>query len=96
MFIRSYDANFFWQNNITLDGKKIKNFLRKHTKYLGEHINSYDLNNIYQYMNKENPNLFDSKKKKFKIKFDNLGLDNFQNKKEMLPNFSIEITYNLK
>ena len=47
-------------------------------------------------MNKENPNLFDSKKKKFKIKFDNLGLDNFQNKKEMLPNFSIEITYNLK
>ena len=96
MFIRSYDANFFWQNNITLDGKKIQNFLRKHTQYLGEHINSYDLNNIYQYMNKENPNLFDSKKKKFKIKFDNLGLDNFENKKEMLPNFSIEITYTLK
>ena len=96
MFIRSYDANFFWKNNINLDGKKIQNFLRNHTKYLGDHINTYDLNNIYQYMNKENPNLFNSKKKKFKIKFDNLGLDNFKNKKLMLPNFSIEITYYLK
>ena len=95
LFIRSYDANFFWEKNITLDETKIKNFLKSHTKYKGDHIHSYDLNNIYEYMNKENSYLFDSKRKKFKIKMDSHGLDNFQMKNQPNSNFVIEITYYL-
>ena len=95
LFIRSYDANFFWEKNITLDETKIKNFLKSHTKYKGDHIHSYDLNNIYDYMNKENSYLFDSKRKKFKIKMDSQGLDNFSLKNEVTSNFLIELTYYL-
>ena len=74
---------------------KIKNFLKSHTKYKGDHIHSYDLNNIYDYMNKENSYLFDSKRKKFKIKMDSQGLDNFSLKNEVTSNFLIELTYYL-
>lgn len=95
LFIRSYDANFFWEKNITLDGTKIKNFLKMKTNYKGEHIHSYDLNNIYEYMNKENNDLFDSKRKKFKIKMNSNGLDGFNKKDKMEDEFSIEITYYL-
>ena len=95
LFIRSYDANFFWEKNITLDGTKIKNFLKMNTNYKGEHIHSYDLNNIYEYMNKENNDLFDSKRKKFKIKMNSNGLDGFNQKNKMEDSFSIEITYYL-
>ena len=46
-------------------------------------------------MNKENSYLFDSKRKKFKIKMDSHGLDNFQMKNQANSNFVIEITYYL-
>ena len=93
LFIRTYDANFYWKNNISLDGNKLKEFLKEFAKYKGENIQYYDLNNIYEFMNKENSFLFDSKRKKFIIKFDNLGVDKFKKKKQMLNDFCIEITY---
>ena len=46
-------------------------------------------------MNKENSYLFDSKRKKFKIKMDSQGLDNFSLKNEVTSNFLIELTYYL-
>lgn len=92
-FVRSYDANYFWENNITLDGARIKNFLQLHTNYAGNNIHSYDLHNIYEFLNREKSNLFNGTKKKFKTKLSTFGLDNFKMKKEMMTSFCIDITY---
>lgn len=55
----------------------------------------FDLNKIYKFFFDRHAGYFENQKKEFKIKFDALGVDKFGKKKSMLPDFSIEIKYNL-
>ena len=58
-----------------------------------ENIQLFDLNNIYSFFTKKNSEYFENSKKKFKIKFDALGVDKFSKKKKMMEGFAIEISY---
>ena len=87
-----FDVNFYWKNDIVLNADKIKEFLRMNMKFL-ENIQLFDLNNIYSFFAKKNSEYFENSKKKFKIKFDAMGVDKFGMKKKMMEGFAIEISY---
>ena len=92
IYYLGFDVNFYWKNNIFLNEDLIKDFLKNNTKFLNN-IHLFDLNNIYSFFAKKNSEYFENSKKKFKIKFDSYGVDNFKNKKKVIEGFSIIISY---
>ena len=87
-----FDANFYWKNDIVLNADKIKEFLKMNVKFL-DNIQLFDLNNIYSFFSKKNSEYFENSKKKFKIKFDAMGVDKFKIKKMMMDEFALELSY---
>ena len=95
---KCFDCNYYWINNIIRDEKQVVEFLKTHTKFKGDNIESLDLNNIHEYLNKIGADLYSSvnsinTKKKLKIKLGGYGLDNFGKCRNLETNFHIEITY---
>ena len=95
---KCYDCNYYWINNIIRDEKQVVEFLKSHTKFKGDNIESLDLNNIHEYLNKKSVDIHSSvnninSKKKLKIKLGGYGLDNFGKCRNLENNFHIEITY---
>ena len=95
---KCFDCNYYWINNIIRNEKQVVEFLKSHTKFKGDNIESLDLNNIHEYLYKKGTDLYSSinninNKKKLKIKLEGYGLDNFAKCRNLDNNFHIEITY---
>jgi hypothetical protein len=75
------------KNAVKLDENKIKTFLRENALCHSNNIQNYDLNNIYRLLG----DIAD--KQKMKIKLDAFGVDKFSKRKEMIDEFSVELSY---
>jgi hypothetical protein len=91
-----YDINSKIKNEKE-EGKEffqILHVLQTYSNMSNGNILKYDLNNIINSIFKKVPN-HHLNNKTFKIKTDAFGLDKFKQKRKMLPNFAVEITYQI-
>ena len=95
-FDRCFDCNYFWINNIIRDDQKIIKFIKNNTKFKGDDIENLNLNNVYEFFNKENKSIFNMNEKKIKFKIQGYGLDNYARIKNLDVRFGVIVTYLLE
>ena len=95
-FDRCFDCNYFWINNIIRDDQKIIKFIKNNTKFKGDDIENLNLNNVYEFFNKENKSIFNLNEKKIKFKIQGYGLDNYARIKNLDIRFGVIVTYLLE
>lgn len=89
----AFDPNFYEKTDIILDMEKIILYLKTNTRFSGDHIQRFDLNNIYNYLTRTHGELFDNNKRLFRIKMGAFGVDKFKQKRSMSEEFGLEISY---
>ena len=95
-FDRCFDCNYFWIHNETRDDQKIIQFIKDNTNFKEDDIENLNLNNVYEFFNKENESIFNKDQKKIKCKIQGYGLDNYARIKNLDVRFGVIVTYFLE
>ena len=95
-FDRCFDCNYFWIHNETRDDQKIIQFIKDNTNFKEDDIENLNLNNVYEFFNKENESIFNKDQKKIKFKIQGYGLDNYARIKNLDVRFGVIVTYFLE